>query len=761
MTGQAPNLIQGELGLALLIGLGVVVALTVFLTGYWIGRARRTRGLPEIERALQALARGETDVIARVHAGDPAARAAGLIADVAHRVRERQGRPERRANALIEGLDGALERGVLVLDRELVVVAASEGAARLLGSHGTELDGRALQDVVAPESFREVAALAAERRRHRTPFRVELVLRSGGAPAVLLTGEAAWLPPPTDGLAILLEHSADLQSGEAPPKIALESRQAILDGLADGVLVVREGRILEVNPEAAAWLGADVAGAALKDLIAAEDLLLVLERVGRAEDGEQVQPLVCRLLPSTPGLASLDVELFAAPVRFGGRRAAALTLRDLGPERRAERRARVQEARLLSVLDAVGEGLALLTPPPFEGAPWRVGLINRRMLQLLGLDSAQVLGAPEDEFRALAAHRFQAPGGFAGLLTAAARTPHAEHQGAFDLADEAGALELFLSPVVGREGELLGRLVLARDVTRRRETEKQLVADAAALARSRESLQRAYEQLTLVNRDLERKTTELDRLNRELVELDRARAQLLADASHELHTPLVSIRGYTQMIIEGRLGRINDEQRRGLEVALRNVDRMVELINNLLGLARAEGKAPLQPAPVDPGEVAAEVVERHQQSAQRKGVQLEVQIEEPGLRLTAEREGLVQVLDNLVSNGIKFNRNGGRVLVTVQPAQSGFAKLEVSDTGIGVPPEEQGRIFERFYRGRSAAGTSGSGIGLATVRNIVVRHGGAIEMESAPGQGSTFRILWPRAEARPAQSAPPSAAASN
>ncbi len=753
MTGQLPSVLQGEWAWAWLLGAFGVVGLAALLVGYFIGRRRRSRSLTELERAMRALVRGEGDVLARVPAGDPAAAAAGLVAELARRLRERPSRAERRSSALMEGLDAALERGVLVLDHDLGVVAASEGAGRLLGSSPAEVEGRTLQDLIAAESFREVAALAAEHRRARAPFRAEILLRRAGAASALLAGEAAWLPAPGDGLAVLLERMADLASGEAPPRIALESRQAILSRLADGVLVVREGRILESNPAAEAWLGASLAGASLRDLVAAEDLLLVLERVGRAESGEDVQSLVCRLLPTSADRAPFDVELFAAPVSFGGRRAAALTLRDLGPERRAERRARVQEARLLAVLDAVGEGLALLAPPAFETAPWRVGLINRRMLQLLGLDSVQVLGAPEDEFRALAAHRFHAPGAFTGLLAAASQSPLSEHQGTLDLADDGGTVELFVSPVLGRENELLGRMLLARDVTRRRETEKQLVADAAALARSREALQKAYEQLTLVNRDLERKTTELSRLNRELVELDRARAQLLADASHELHTPLVSIRGYAQMIIEGRLGRINDEQRRGLEVALRNVDRMVDLINNLLGLARAEGKAPLATTSVDPAEVAAEVIERHQQVAQGKGVQLELRIDEPGLRLAAEREGLVQVLDNLVSNGVKFNRGGGRVLVAVQPAPNGYVKLEVSDTGIGVPPEERDKIFERFYRGRGAAGAPGSGIGLATVRNIVQRHGGSIELESEPGRGSTFRVFWPRAEERPAPAA--------
>jgi signal transduction histidine kinase len=171
---------------------------------------------------------------------------------------------------------------------------------------------------------------------------------------------------------------------------------------------------------------------------------------------------------------------------------------------------------------------------------------------------------------------------------------------------------------------------------------------------------------------------------------------------------------------------------------------MVELIDNLLALARSERRTPVQPEPVDPSAVVRDVLERQQNAAREKRIQLEARVDEPAALVAAERDALVQVLDNLVGNGIKFNRAGGRVTVSIEPGPAGFVQIEVADTGIGIPPEDRERVFERFYRSRTAAGIPGTGIGLATVRNLVRRHGGVVELRSN-GEGSAFRILWPRA----------------
>ncbi|MBP7147852.1 MAG: PAS domain-containing protein [Acidobacteria bacterium] len=723
-----------------------LLALLLVGLGYWLGRRRKPRGVRALERTLREMAAGRYDVEPDLASDDPAHPAALAATQLAHQLAEQRARREPRAAALAEALRAVPGRGILVLDRDMLVRDASDGAAALWGERPTGLAGRAAESLFGPASWKEYLPSLIEQRRRPGGAAGRLEIARPGLAPLALRAQGASVETPEDGTVLWLDPIEESLAAVEPPELVLARLRGIVEALADGVAVVSGGRVLEANPAARAMLGADLAGTLLRDMVCAEDLLLVLDRVGRAEAGETVDPLRCRLVPRDPALRPREVEIEAVSVRYDGRPAAALTLRDTSPEHAARRRARIHEARLLAVLDAVADGLVLLSPPAAEDSPWRVSLVNRRALETLGLDGAAALGAPEDELRGMIAHLFREPARLVAYFENAARATREEHRASFDLAaPPARSLEVFLRPVLDAEGALLGRVLVARDITRHREAERRLEADAAALTRSRESLQRAYEDLATIHHDLERKTGEMDRLNHELVELDRARAQLLADVSHELQTPLVSIRGYTQMVLEGRLGKINDEQRRGLEVALRNIDRMVEMIVNLVALARSEAAGPLAADTVDAVQVIGEVLERHEPDAARRSVQLETKVLAGGAQVLSERDGLAQVLDNLVGNAVKFNRPGGRVTVSLLPGPEGFVELEVADTGVGIPSEERERIFDRFYRGRGASGVAGSGIGLATVRGIVVRHGGKVDVESAPGQGSVFRVRWPRA----------------
>jgi signal transduction histidine kinase len=139
----------------------------------------------------------------------------------------------------------------------------------------------------------------------------------------------------------------------------------------------------------------------------------------------------------------------------------------------------------------------------------------------------------------------------------------------------------------------------------------------------------------------------------------------------------------------------------------------------------------------------ADVFARHRPAAERQGLALDQSLEGEGWRLRADPDALDRVLDNLISNAIKFNRPGGEVSVRLRPSGEGMALIEVGDSGLGIPEEEQQRVFERFYRGREATRVSGTGIGLATVRELVEAHGGRIELSSRLGEGTLVRVRWP------------------
>lgn len=739
----------GDAGLGLLFGLLLalvallLVALGVRLGRRWPGRSDRT-----LVRALRELAAGRLEVDLEIDGNDPSAELGRAVEDLIRSLRERQRHHDHRARLLGDALETFPGRALMLLDKELRVHLAGESLARLVGGRPMDFDDQPASSLFTSESWASLLPLVTDREKMREGIVAEAVLLRAGGEPVPVRVQAADVLYPEEGLLFLLEQV----SGEGAPGEDLSERLAaaegLLDGIGDGIAVVREKRFVSVSSAARRWLGEGGDERGLEEILPAEDLLLALDRVSRAEKGEAVEPFRSWIISSRSGLPPRRMEIAPVPYRHEGRPAAALIFRAVEKDVVSPRRYMENQARLLAVLETVADGFVLLTPPPSGSAWWQVSLTNPRTASLLGLEEGFPLGASEQQLRAVMAPSFKDPLALTAFLDECREDPGARREAVLELAAPGGrSLELSARPVLGHEGQLIGRVLVLRDVTRHRLRERELTTSAEQLGRSRNSLQRAYEELSSVNRNLRRKAEELAKMNEELVELDRIRSQLLANVSHELQTPLVSIRGYTQMVLEGRLGRINEEQRRGLEVAVRNVDRMVEMISTLLAYARSESKDSVETEPTDPAPILEEVFERHRESAAAGGITLERKIEDDGLRLLAEKDGLLQVLDNLVGNAIKYNRSGGGVEVSVAPGPEGFATIEVRDTGIGIPEDEASKIFERFYRGRGAAGISGTGIGLATVRNLVHQHEGRITLESQPGKGSTFRILWPRASA--------------
>jgi signal transduction histidine kinase len=226
-------------------------------------------------------------------------------------------------------------------------------------------------------------------------------------------------------------------------------------------------------------------------------------------------------------------------------------------------------------------------------------------------------------------------------------------------------------------------------------------------------------------------------------ELDRMRDAFVATVSHELRTPLTSISGFLEMMQEEEAA-LGATGRRYLEVIRRSTERLHALVEDLLLVAQIEARrVELQLSSVDVGELAYRSVEAARPAADDKGVQVELVRDHPPL-VRADRQRLTQVLDNLISNAIKFTDAGGRVRVeTAQDAQG--VKLVVADTGIGIPDAEQGQVFSRFFRASTATQQAipGTGLGLAISRALVEQHGGTISMTSEVGKGTRVTVFLP------------------
>ena len=229
-------------------------------------------------------------------------------------------------------------------------------------------------------------------------------------------------------------------------------------------------------------------------------------------------------------------------------------------------------------------------------------------------------------------------------------------------------------------------------------------------------------------------------------EAERVKEEFFALVSHELRTPLTAILGYVELVLgeHAHEDAADEEQIRYLQIVERNAHRLLRLVGDLLFAAQVEsGSLLLEPGIVDLPQITREAVEAARPRAEDAGILLSAKIESVDA-CVGDRDRLAQVLDNLISNALKFTHADGRVEVRLT-TEGDDARIDVADTGVGVPADEQARLFDRFFRASNATSRAvpGVGLGLMIVRAIVVAHGGEIEVSSEVGVGTTFTVRLP------------------
>ena len=230
-------------------------------------------------------------------------------------------------------------------------------------------------------------------------------------------------------------------------------------------------------------------------------------------------------------------------------------------------------------------------------------------------------------------------------------------------------------------------------------------------------------------------------------ELERMKSNFLSVVSHELRTPLHSIKGFVEIILMGKTGPVTELQEDFLKTVRSQTTVLQKMIDDLLEFSRMEaGRVKLHLSEVSLPAMAQSVATRLAPLAEEAGLQLSLDLLDPLPEIDGDRVRLEQVLTNLVENAIKFTPAGGRILVSGQRAGE-RVRLTVADTGIGIPPEEQARIFDRFYQvdGSERRAYRGTGLGLSICKHIVERHNGRIWVESdgVSGHGSRFHVELP------------------
>ncbi|HJW84718.1 MAG TPA: GAF domain-containing protein [Anaerolineae bacterium] len=251
--------------------------------------------------------------------------------------------------------------------------------------------------------------------------------------------------------------------------------------------------------------------------------------------------------------------------------------------------------------------------------------------------------------------------------------------------------------------------------------------------------------------ELKERARKLEQAYHELQESDRLKDELVQNVSHELRTPLTFIKGYVELLLEEDMGPLTERQRESLSIVAEKTNSVTRLVSDIIFLEQIERES-LQLRTFNLADLARAALQGCEVIAVAAGIRLRLEAE-PGLPpLPGDRDRIMQVFDNLLANAIKFSPRGGTITVRLQDGlavgQADAILTSVSDTGIGIPPQQIKRIFERFYQvdGSATRHFGGAGVGLAIVRRIVEAHGGTIwaESDGVPGRGSTFFFTLPK-----------------
>ncbi|HEY0902283.1 MAG TPA: ATP-binding protein [Marmoricola sp.] len=279
-------------------------------------------------------------------------------------------------------------------------------------------------------------------------------------------------------------------------------------------------------------------------------------------------------------------------------------------------------------------------------------------------------------------------------------------------------VSVIASPVSDENGDFVGYVATADDVTDRLETQDAL---EAALATEREAVRR-------------------------LTEVDRVKDRFVSSVSHELRTPITNIVGYLELLMDGVYGTPTPDQERAMSRIDTNSRRLLNLIDDLLTLSRMESAIRPELTPVDLVNVVRRAEEIVRTGLVRRDLVLEVDVPSHAVVVHGDAGQLERMVINLATNAVKFTPDGGRVQVRlVPPADGAGPVIEVEDTGIGIPQADQEMLFSRFFRAAQAreAAVPGSGLGLSITKSIAELHGGQISARSVLGSGSTFRVEFP------------------
>ncbi len=295
---------------------------------------------------------------------------------------------------------------------------------------------------------------------------------------------------------------------------------------------------------------------------------------------------------------------------------------------------------------------------------------------------------------------------------------------------------LFVVPLIAR-GKVIGTLNVDDDkVDAFSPDEGRLLTIAAAQAAVAIENARLFE-------GLRERAERLELAYQELQDMSRLKAEFVQNVSHELRTPLTFLKSYVELFLDGSLGELSPLQKGKMEIIASKTSSLDRLVNDIISLQRIETVGiKIMPTPVT--EIACLALEAARAKAQQAGISLKATIPASLPLVLGDRDRIGQVFDNLLGNAIKFSPDGGEINVRIED-ENEYLRVEVSDTGVGIPADKLDKIFERFYQvnGSTTRHFDGAGLGLAIVKDIVEAHGGQVGVKSEVDKGSTFFFTLP------------------
>lgn len=609
---------------------------------------------------------------------------------------------------LKNNISGSSFDGVAVTDELGRLEFSNDSFFEIVGLPGEELIGKCFMEVI-PEDMRDLL----ERWRQTgtdMPYETKIMARNGEEKNLYISCVRAEFDG-TKKYMIIIKDISEQKKLESNLKES-EARYRELFENADDTMYTLDGKgfFLTINNAGRKALGAtmnEIIGSHASRWLTPDSMKVANERFmkhisGVSLDETAIYEIVCR------NGEHKWAELRTRPIKEGAKIIGIHGIaRDITEKKRLEEQLKESEAKYRDLFENADDPMFTLDP---EG---NFIELNDTGLNLLGCIKNEVIGSnisrwmtPESDVIARKAMKKRING---------------------EQVDPPTILEMVSKNEEHRWVEVKSRILkdgnrikglhgIARDITEKRIMEQQLKEYHG-------KLQKSYE---------------------ELKEADRLKTEFISNITHELLTPLTSIKGFVELLNDETIGKINDEQKKSLDIVLRNSDRLIQLIKELIDAAYFEqNKFKLKFGMVSINNIISRSLQDMHPQANEKKITI-IQDIKSLPDIWADEEKIIQVLSNLLSNAIKFTPQNGIISVTAVD-DTNHIKISITDTGIGIPPDKLSRIFDRFYQidGSTSRKYGGMGIGLSICKSIIEGHYGSIWAESN-GNGSTFNVTLPK-----------------